>query len=88
MHVITRNSQRDEILALLQTRGVPCEGVTVARKGTSKAEAMLEILPGLADAGGAVRGLFVDDTVRECCDARVVALPGLYRVLFRRGAVI
>jgi hypothetical protein len=30
----------------------------------------------------------VDDNVRECCDERVAALPGLrFRVLFRRGFV-
>ena len=88
MVVITRNSHRADIRAFLKARGVTCQDVCVVRKGVSKAAAMVEILPRLAEAGGAVRGLFVDDGVRECCDERVAALPGLYRVLFRRGAVV
>ena len=55
------------------------------------ARALLAVLPGLARHGAdreASRALFVDDSVRECCDERVASLPGLYRVCFRRGAVL
>ena len=91
MYVITRNSHKDEIISFLAAQGVRCAGVIVCRKGTSKAAAMLEVMPTLASTGsgddiGAARAIFVDDTVRECCDDRVAAIPGLYRVLFRRGA--
>ena len=88
MHVVTRNSHSSDIAAFLQAKGVRCAGVHVVRKGRSKAEAMLDALPCLATASGP-RAIFVDDTVRECCDERIAALPGvLYRVLFRRGAVV
>ena len=30
--------------------------------------------------------LFVDDDVRECCDPKVAAVPGLTRVLYARGS--
>ena len=95
MYVVTRNSHRAEIEQFLAARGVPCMGVAVVKKGHSKASKIVELLPCLADeppsTPGALppcRAVFVDDGVRECCDERVAALPGLYRVLFRRGAVI
>ena len=90
-YVVTRNSHKAEIASFLAQRGVACDGVLVVRKGHSKAEAMLAVLPGLARHGAdreASRALFVDDSVRECCDERVASLPGLYRVCFRRGAVL
>ena len=86
-HVITRNSHASAIQSFLAAEGVPVASVRVVRKGESKASAMASILPSLADTGGS-RALFVDDNVHECCDARVAALPGLFRVLFRRGAVV
>ena len=54
MWVVTRNSHAAEIATFLKGQGVPCEGVLVAKKGVSKAAAMLEALPGLAlSSGGA-----------------------------------
>ena len=88
MYVVTRNSHKAEIEQFLQAKGVRCEGVLVARKGKSKAAEMLRVAPSLADPNATERAIFVDDGVREVCDEKVVALPGLYRVLFRRGAVV
>ena len=47
---------------------------------------MLALCPELALEGSALRAVFVDDDVFECIDPAVAALPGLMRVLFRRGA--
>ena len=93
-HVITRNSHAAEIATFLELQGVPVQGVVVVRKGESKATAMLRTLPALAaeEPEGArpapTRAVFVDDGVQEVCDERVATLPGLFRVLFRRGGVI
>jgi hypothetical protein len=105
MHVVTRNSHKDEISTFLAARAVPVKSVACVPKGESKAAAMRELMPGLEHGleqsgrehgtehtGGAepapVRAVFVDDGVRECCDESVAALPGVYRVLFRRGTVV
>ena len=102
-HVVTRNSHADEIRAFLSQRGVRVAGVHVVPRKESKAVTMLALCPALgapplaegepdadAEAGddaGAVRAIFVDDDVFECCDSAVAALvPRLLRVLFRRGA--
>ena len=58
----------------------------VVPKKESKASAMLALCPELALEGSALRAVFVDDDVFECIDPAVAALPGLMRVLFRRGA--
>lgn len=89
-HVVTRNSHAEDIREFLRRRGVPVASVTVVRKGSSKAAAMLQILPSLAEAprGDAPRGIFVDDSIGEVCDDAAAALPGLLRVFFRRGAVV
>ena len=90
MYVITRNSHGDDIAVFLHARGVPCAGVRVVRKGQSKAAAMAAVLPSLADeqaVGTTPLALFVDDGVREICDRDVAALPGLFRMLLRRGFV-
>ena len=99
-HVVTRNSHADEIRAFLAQRGMRVAGVHVVPRKESKAVTMLALCPALApppangEAGEgteaedtAVRAIFVDDDVFECCDAAVTALvPKLLRVLFRRGA--
>ena len=47
---------------------------------------MLALRPELAhDHAEGLRAVFVDDDVAECCDPSVAALPGLMRVIFRRG---
>lgn len=81
-HVVTRNRHIDEIRTFLREQGVRVAGVHHAGKGVSKADAMLQVLPALASGAHAI---FVDDDVRECLDSQVMALPGLLRVLFRRG---
>ena len=59
-------------------------GVCVVPRRTSKAAVMLALRPGLAHGEG-LRAVFVDDDVAECCDPSVASLPGLMRVIFRRG---
>lgn len=103
-HVITRNSHKDAIGHFLRQRGVRVASVVVVRKGASKADAIRAILPSLApphaaatdgspsptapDAKQPISAVFVDDSIGEVCDKAVAALPGLFRVLFRRGAVV
>ena len=95
MYVITRNSHANDIETFLRERGVACCGVRVVPKGTSKAHIIADILPGLEARSTPPRqkprkspsAVFVDDTVRECCDPSAATLPGLYRFLFRRGFV-
>jgi hypothetical protein len=86
--VVTRNRHVVEIGAFLKSKGVHAAGVKHAPQGISKAKAIVEVLPSLlCDSPGTIRAIFVDDDVRECCDPALVKLPGLLRVLFRRGAV-
>ena len=85
-YVVTRNSHAAEIAQFLAARGVRVAGVRVVPKKESKASAMLALCPELALEGSALRAVFVDDDVFECIDPAVAALPGLMRVLFRRGA--
>ena len=85
--VVTRNRHVVEIGAFLKSKGVHAAGVKHAPHGISKAKAIVEVLPSLGDSPGTIRAIFVDDDVRECCDPALVKLPGLLRVLFRRGAV-
>jgi len=86
--VITRNRHVDEITSFLVAKGVRVAGVTHVRKGQSKADAMLNAMPSLRETSpNTTRAIFVDDDVRECCDPKVAAIPGLMRVLFRRGTV-
>ena len=61
--------------------GSPCDGSSV--NGSS-------LLDGSSAEGAAEepRAIFVDDTVKECCDERMAELKGVYRVLFRRGGVL
>ena len=79
-YVVTRNSHRADILAFLAAQSVRFDDVVVVQKKKSKAT---EIAPRLAPGE---RGLFVDDDVRECCDPKVAAVPGLTRVLYARGS--
>jgi len=85
-YVVTRNSHAAEIATFLAQRGVRIAGVKVVPKKESKASAMLALCPELADPDAGLRAVFVDDDVFECIDPAVAALPGLLRVLFRRGA--
>ena len=86
--VVTRNRHVVEIGAFLKSKGVHAAGVKHAPQGISKAKAIVEVLPSLlCNSPGTIRAIFVDDDVRECCDPALVKLPGLLRVLFRRGAV-
>ena len=93
-HVVTRNSHAAEISEILAQRGVRVAGVHVVPKTQSKAVTMLAACPELAapppeggrSAEAPVRAVFVDDDVFEVCDPAVAGLPGLLRVLFRRGA--
>ena len=84
-YVVTRNSHEADIKSFLAARGVLVAGVCVVPRRTSKAAVMLALRPDLADGEG-LRAIFVDDDVTECCDPTVAALPGLLRVIFRRGA--
>ena len=84
-YVVTRNSHEADIKSYLAARGVRVAGVCVVPKRKSKAKVMLALRPDLAHGHG-LRAVFVDDDVAECCDPKVAALPGLLRVIFRRGA--
>ena len=77
-YVVTRNSHGAEITAFLAAQNARFDDVVVCQKKKSKAT---EIAPRLREGE---RGLFVDDDVRECCDASVAAVPGLTRVLYAR----
>ena len=79
-YVVTRNSHRADILTFLAAQGARFDDVVVVQKKKSKAT---EIAPRLAPGE---RGRFVDDDVRECCDPKVAAVPGLTRVLYARGS--
>ena len=79
-YVVTRNSHCADILTFLAAQGARFDDVVVVQKKKSKAT---EIAPRLEPGE---RGLFVDDDVRECCDPKVAAVPGLTRVLYARGS--
>ena len=96
VHIVTRNSYRDDIVVFLEQHGlgradVPIHTVT---KGQSKVD-VIHRTANLTSAGvGTVRVLFVDDSIEELLDEGTVddekgVVPQLevLRVLFVRGAI-
>ena len=100
VHIVTRNSYREDIVAFLEQHGlergdVPIHTVT---KGQSKADVIGQIansgLTGPA-AGARVRVLFVDDSIEELLDEGSAKNGDeddelqleVLRVLFARGAI-
>ena len=83
-YVLTRNSHTDDIRSFLSERRVVVAGVCTTPKGRSKAGFIAATLGELGGSGVAV---FVDDSVREVCDAQIAADTRVVRVLFQRGAI-
>jgi hypothetical protein len=101
VHVVTRNSYRDDIVAFLEQHGLGREDIPIhtVTKGQSKVDVIHRTaIDSIASAGagsGTVRVLFVDDSIEELLDEGAVgnAEKGdgpqleLLRVLFVRGAI-
>ena len=81
VHIVTRNSFRDDIVAFLAAQGVP-SGVSVhtVKKHESKATVVRALLDGDAHA----HALFVDDSIAEHVDAGFRECRRVQRVLFAR----
>ena len=77
VHIVTRNSYRDDIKTFMARAGLP-DGIPVhtVKKHQSKAEVILE--------GNEGTILFVDDSVAEHMDERLMR-SGVFRVLFGRA---
>lgn len=86
-HVVTRNSHEGEIRAFLAERGVRLAGLCVTSKGRSKAEYVASTLAALGGApeADAPCAVFVDDSVAEVGDPKLVSDARVWRVLFQRA---
>ena len=77
VHIVTRNSYRDDIKTFMARAGLPDDiPVHTVKKHQSKAEVILE--------GNEGTILFVDDSVAEHMDERLMR-SGVFRVLFGRA---
>ena len=83
VHIVTRNSFRDDIRTFLRRYGVP-ESVSVisVKKHQSKADAVLDP----ARLGEGQLALFVDDMIAEHLDPQFIGNKSVRRVLFSRMA--
>lgn len=95
VHIVTRNSYRDDIVAFLEQHGLGREDVPVhtVAKGQSKTDIIRRTaISTVADASDTLRVLFVDDSIEELLDEGTIGLNGksqleVLRVLFVRGAI-
>ena len=80
VHVVTRNSYRDDIIQFLLKKGVAAQSIDVhtVMKGQSKASLVCD------KTTYARPGIFVDDSIAEHLDPKLRE-PGLHRVVFVRG---
>lgn len=95
VHIVTRNSCRDDIATFLGRHHLGGLPVHTVRKGESKADVIFALSADRAVCHGAVavdgaaggpRGaILVDDTWAELADARLGQTAWLHRFLFARG---
>ncbi len=94
VHIVTRNSFRDDIVAFLEQHGLGREDVPIhtVRKGQSKVDVIKQTTSHyLADSEGSARVLFVDDSIEELLDEGTTKHSDtdrkleVLRVLFVRG---
>lgn len=82
VHVVTRNSHKEDIETFLQREGVEVKMVhSVKRTRSNKCDVVCD--PALLPAGETA--LFVDDDIHEHINPTLMAHPTLHRVLFVRG---
>ena len=100
VHIVTRNSYRDDILTFLGQYGLSREDIPIhtVTKGQSKADVILRTVSSGGhgvSSGDTVRVLFVDDSIEELLDegtlgeSDTASEPQLeiLRLLFARGAI-